>query len=149
MNAFIRLLYALLIAASVVTFVGVGIFSVYQPPKGPEFPAYSSSEASFSQWNKANQAFRPKEQAYQRNVAIISLAAAVVILAASLYVGKGMGVVSEGLSLGAVGTSLYAVITASIGDGRLLRFLGVALFLVSAIVVAQRRFAVETATAKK
>ncbi len=151
MNAFIRLLYALLIAASVVTFVGVAIFSAYQPPKGPAFPTtYSSgvNDSQFKAYDKANQVYHPKEQAYQRKVATIALVASVVVLFVGLKVLKE-GVVAEGIALGGVGTSLYAIITASVGDGRLVRFLAVTLFLVSAVLVAQRRFAAAESVKKK
>lgn len=148
MNAFIRLIYAILIGLSVVAFVGVGIFSFYQPPKEPAYPDYSydGSEDEYQRQEKAYEQSRNKYEkatdTYYRNVSYIGLASAVVIIAAGLYLlRKGAEVTGEGLALGGVATAIYGIITASVADARMVRFLGVTLLLLSILLIANFRFA--------
>lgn len=156
MNAFIRLLYALLIAAAVVAFVGVTIASFYQPPKFPEpsFTSYkpNASEAEMLKESEENekryQEHREKEKAYYRNVAMIVLPLAAIITAVGLFYMRQSEVIGEGVALGGVGTSLYAIITSSLADQDIMRFLAVTLLLASAILLTHKRF-IEHAPKKK
>ncbi len=149
MNALIRLLYSLLIAGAVVAFIGVGAHTVYPGPEFPDpgFQSFSSN-ASDEQLNKEQQEndkkwrqFQDKQKEQNKNVTYIVLASAVVVTGLGLLLIKRRSdVVGEGFSLGGVATSLYAVITASMADHDLLRFLAVTLLLVSSVVLAHKRF---------
>ncbi|MBI2589251.1 hypothetical protein HYW35_03580 [Candidatus Saccharibacteria bacterium] len=147
MNALIRLLYALLIAGAVVTFVGLGIYSFYQPPKYPQYPNYNSVSADDTvyqqqqkEFEKATEAYDKKEKAYQRNVTLAVLPLAVVFVVGGSYWLKRSDVIGEGVALGGIATTMYAIITSSIADARILRFLSVTLLLASVLFVTHRRF---------
>jgi hypothetical protein len=158
MNAFIRLLYALLIAVSVGLFVGISINSVYPGPKMPEYPSsnYASpSEADQAKYQKQQQDFdkqykdfRSKEKNYQRNVSIIAVVGAVVIVALGLWYLRRNEIIGEGLALGGLGVGLYAVITAMVADHRIMRLVAVTILLASALLVVHRRF-IEKPAVKK
>ncbi len=145
MTAFIRLLYAVLIALTVVAFVGVGIFSFYQPPKSPDYSSVGdSSDADYQNsqkaYDKADKAYQSNAKVYQRNVTYVLLPLVVVSLGAGLYLLRRSEVIGEGLALGGVGISIYAIITASIADHRALRFIAVTLLLASVLLTANYRF---------
>jgi hypothetical protein len=146
MNALIRLLYALLVAGAVVTFVGFGIYSLFQPPKYPEYPDYNSS-MSDSEYNRQEKKYdqlvkqyEKKQKEYMRNATYIALPLVIVFVLVGLYVFRKSDVVGEGIALGGIATSVYAIVTASLADARILRFLAVTLLLVSALLVTYRRF---------
>lgn len=158
MNAFIRLLYALLIAVAVGLFVGISINSVYPGPKMPEYPNsnYSNpSEAEQAKFQKQQQDFdkqykdfRSKEKNYQRNVSIVAVVAAVVIVVLGLWYMRRNEIIGEGLALGGIGVGLYAVITAMVAEHRIMRFIAVTTLLASALLVVHRRF-IENPSVKK
>lgn len=153
MSAFIRLLYALLVAGAVVTFVGVGITTIYPGPKGPDYPVYSGNEKdsqkSYEEFDKQQKAFKSVQQQYYQKVAIAGLVLAVVALAGGLFLLTKMEVIGEGLALGGIATSVYAIVTSSIGDQKVVRLLSVITLLLGALLLAQRRFMPETAATKK
>ena len=156
MNTFIRLLYAILIAAAVVTFVGVGIYTFYPAPKAPNpemTPAIAQKvppegtpadgDAYQQQWDAYNASLK----VYQRNVGIILAILTPLIVIAGLWLQKRQEIIGEGLELGGVGTSIYAVTMASMADDRIVRFVAVTLFLASVIAVVYFKFS-EAATKK-
>ena len=148
MNAFIRLLYALLIAISVAIFIGVGIVSFYESPERPAYPEYTSSDtektdeyqAQEKKYRADSKAFDAKEDAYQRNVTYIVLPLAAAILAGGLYLMRKPGVIGEGLALGGILTSAYGAITASMAESDPLRFVAVTLLLLGALAIGHLRF---------
>lgn len=147
MNTFIRLLYALLIAAAVVTFVGVGINSFYPSPKQPtpiSIPATDKSLGPDQNQENTYQAAWDRYQAdlrtYSRNVSIILMPLAAVAVIGGLWLRKRSDIIGEGVALGGVGNSVYAVVAASMADNRGLRFGAVTLFLASVIIVVYFKF---------
>jgi len=136
MNAFIRLLYAVLIAVSVAIFVGMAIYSFYPGPKAPDYTSYSSSNYHTTYTN-----YRADEKDYEKKVTYIVLPAAALSLAAGLQVMRRSEVIGEGLALGGVATSIYGIITASIADSRPLRFVAVTFLLAGVLLLAGIRFA--------
>ena len=151
MNTFIRLLYAVLIAAAVVTFVSVGIYTFYQPPKAPDYPQVPAlaqkdgstagpSQAAQAAYDRAYKQYQADNQTYSRNISIVGTALAVAIVAGGLYVRRRSDVIGEGLTLGGIGTSIYGVTTAVIADDRVMRFLAVSVFLAAAILVVYVQF---------
>lgn len=147
MNSLIRLLYALLVAASVVTFVGLGVYSFYLPPKAPAYPDYSytgSGDAAYErtskEYDKKYKAYEKKQKNYQRNVTYAVLPLAVFFVLTGLYLFRRSDVIGEGVALGGIATSIYAIITASIAEARILRFLAVTLLLVGVLLLTYRRF---------
>lgn len=158
MNAFIRLLYAALIAIAVVVFVGVGINSVYPGPKMPEHPSASSvvkDPSSDPEYQKQQQAFdtsykeyQDEQKEYNKTLSMILVPLAAAIIVGGLWYMKRSEIIGEGIALGGVGTSIYGAITASIADHRIMRFTAVTVLLVGAILVVQHRFS-EPPTKKK
>lgn len=146
MNAFIRLLYSILIAGAVVAFFGVGIYSFYQPPKSPTYPVYSptlSSTQSIAQekaYRNTYKAFQAKSKLHDRNVAIALLFLTLFVVAAGLWLLQKEAVLGEGLALGGIGLSIHSTISASIADSRIVRFLAITLLLAAVLMLAHRRF---------
>lgn len=156
MNAFIRLLYAILIAGSVVAFIWVGVASFYEPPKFPEttFKPFNPN-ASQEEMNKESAEYDKRwkdheknEKAYYKKVTLIVLPAAIVVMAFGLMFMKKSEIIGEGLALGGIGTSLYGIVTASMASQNMLRFLSVTLLLIGALLLTHKRF-LEPVTKKK
>lgn len=146
MHSLIKLIYAALIAGSVVAFVGLGIYSFYQPPKYPDYPTYSSTdqtkyEQQQKDFNNAVDVYNKKNKSYARNITYIALPAAAIITVLGLLVFKRLDVIGEGITLGGFGTSIYAVTTASIADSAPLRFIALVILMASVLAAAWRRFA--------
>lgn len=159
MNAFIRLLYAVLIAIAVVVFVGVAINSVYPGPKSPEYPQatslaedpskdteYQKRQAAF---DKSFKEYQNEQKEYSKKLSMILVPLAAAILIGGLWYMKRSDIIGEGIALGGVATSVYGIITASVADHRLMRFAAVTVLLVGAILVVQHRFSEPTAKKKK
>ncbi len=153
MNPFVRLIYALLIAAAMVSFIGVGIYTFYPEPQPPTYPqqtqplekgiAQPASPANNSDTNEYQQAYDGYQtdlKAYYRNVSIVGSALAVITVAVGLYIRRRTDVIGEGLAFGGVGGAIYAIVTASIGDDRIMRFVAVTLFLASALLIVYTEF---------
>jgi hypothetical protein len=148
MNAFIKLLYALLIAGTVVTFVGFGTYSLYQLPKDVYHTnTYDYSDVPDSTYQtRENEITKLEDQhdkdvkTYHRNVTYIALASSVVFTALGLVIYRESDVFGEGLALGGVATCIYAIEQASEAEARILRFAAVSLLLVSVLVLTYRRF---------
>ena len=148
MNAFIRLLYAVLIAGAVVAFIGVGVASIYQSPKIPEqnYKPYNlnASQVELDKEQVENykvwKDHQENEKAYYKKVSMVVLPAAVVVLVFGLVYMKKSELVGEGLALGGIGTSLYSIIIASMANQNILRLLSVTLLLIGALLIAHRRF---------
>lgn len=144
MNTFIRLLYAILIAAAVVTFVSVGVYTFYPAPKAPDYPQLSmpvkgdANQPSTEQQRKYDEDFKQYQEdsrVYSRNISVIGTVLAAGIVAGGLYVRRKSDIIGEGLALGGIATSIYGVTTAVMADDRIMRFVSVSVFLASAIVV--------------
>ena len=148
MNIFIRLLYAILIAAAVVTFVSVGIWSFYPGPKTPEClrtPSIAQKVDGPSQdeQQKCDEEIKQYDkdtQAYNRTISIIGTVLAAGIVVGGLYIRRRSDIIGEGLSLGGIATSVYGVTTAVIAEDRIMRFVAVTVFLASAIVIVYVQF---------
>ena len=151
MNTFIRLLYALLIAGAVVTFVAVSIYTFYPGPKAPDYNPPFAGKASPAivtridetyqhDYDLANQRYQEAQKDYMRNVSIILVIVAVIIVAGGIWLRNRSDIIGEGLSLGGVGTSIYAVGAATVGDNRVMRFLAVTVFLAGVLVLVYVKF---------
>jgi hypothetical protein len=148
MNAFIKLLYALLIAGAVVTFVGFGIYSLYQPPKDIDYSNnydyaddYNSPyQAQERQINQERDQHDKDLKTYYRNVTYIALASSVIFIGLGLLLYRKFDVFGEGLAFGGIATGIYAIESASNAEARILRFAAVTWLLLSALIITFRRF---------
>lgn len=152
MNAFIRLLYAALIAIAVVVFVGVGVSAVYPGPKMPEYPNMSftsditkdpEAQKKQTDYDKQYKAYEEKRKAHSENVAKITAGLAVVIVLAGLYYMRRDELIGEGVTLGGVATSIHAIVSAETAEDRVMRLVSVTIFLVATLAIVQRRFGAE------
>jgi len=162
MNPFIRLIYALLIAAATVAFIGVGIYTFYPAPQPPSYPQQivplekgiaqpinPDSGGGVDEYQQAYDHYQTDLKTYYRNASIIGSIAAVITVVGGLYLRRRADIIGEGLALGGVGTTIYAVITASMADDRIMRFMAVTLFLASAIALVYTLVNGQPATKKK
>ncbi len=158
MQAFIRLLYSLLVGATVVAFAALTVYSFYQPPKAPHYPEYSCYNLNYNNsaveqaaynacdkaYQKANDAASKKRnndsKHYQRQVTYVLMPLAVLSAVAGLVLIRRSGVIGEGLALGGAGISAYAIITASLAEARILRFFSASLLLLTVLGLAHLRF---------
>lgn len=153
MNPFIRLIYALIIAAATVAFIGVGIYTFYPEPQTPSYPQQivplekgiaqpisPEGTVGVDEYQQAYDHYQTVIKTYYRNVSIIGSIAAVVAVTGGLYLRKRADIIGEGLALGGVGTTIYAFITANMADDRVMRFAAVTLFLAAAILVVYTQF---------
>ena len=140
MNAFIRLLYSILVAAVTVAFVTGAVFTFYQHPKGPQFPTYSSNESSYTDYQHQVDAFKPTKEKYYRNVSIIVLLVAVLLVYTGFLLLGRLPVISEGLALGGLGTAVEAAITGGAANNRALIFIPLTVLFLSTLLIAYRQF---------
>jgi len=153
MNKFISLLYSLLIGASIVTFVGLGVYAFY-PGQSYDKDCYElhqnyrydyaeSSEPSPEDDNAFNECQTQRDnerQDYARIVAIIGLVATAGVTAAALFMPITINEIKDGIALGAVMTAIYSAIWAGIAEHRVLMFISGTLFLASAITTGYAKF---------
>lgn len=148
MNAFIRLLYAALIAVAVVVFVGVGTSAVYPGPKMPEYPSFAYDDSQKNPESQKKQELYDKQwkqyeqdnKTHQKNVSAITAIIAVTVTLVGLWYMRRNEILGEGVALGGVAVSIYAVGTAVASEDRVMRLLAVTVFLVAALVLVHRRF---------
>ncbi len=148
MNSFIKLLYSLLIAVSLVMFVGFSIASVYEPPKPPDYShpfkenvTPEDQERQHQEYEQQSKAYETAQKDYQRDVTYALLPISIAVLSIGIWMmRRDSEVVGEGLALGGVATSIYAVITSSMADARILRLVAVVILLAGTLLVAQQRF---------
>lgn len=157
MNPFIRLLYAILIAGCVVTFIAVAINSLYPRPGYPEHPMVSYSpdvpdeelRQQQEEYDRQLKQYQDDEKSYNRNVTLILLPLTAVVLGIGLWLLDRKDVIGEGVALGGVGTAVYAIITSSIAEERVYRLAAVTLLLGGALLIAHRRFLTPAAAPAK
>lgn len=153
MNPFIRLIYALLIAAATVAFIGVGIYTFYPEPQAPAYPQQIMplekgiaqpinpiDNGGVNEYQQAYDHYQAELKTYYRNVSIIGSTLAAVVVVGGLYLRRRADIIGEGLALGGVATTIYAVVTANMADNRIMRFIAVTLFLAAAILVVYTEF---------
>lgn len=162
MNPFIRLIYALLIAGATVAFVGVSIYTFYPAPQPPTYPQQimplekginqplgSPASGGIDEYQQAYERYQAELKTYYRNVSIIVSVVAIVMVAGGMYLRRRADIIGEGLSLGGVGSTIYGVVTASMADDRVMRFVAVTLFLAAAILVVHTEFSSKAAASEK
>lgn len=152
MQTLIKFLYTLLIAGSVVTFVGLGIFAFY-PEKDYETSCYDQNTSysdglrSSSQRNRSETAYETcqekrdaEENRHAENTALIGLFLTVLIIAGIFFIPPRFGIIADGIALGAIFTVIYDIGFSVGAENRVLIFLSGALFLVTSILVTHRKF---------
>lgn len=146
MQQLVRLIYALFIAASLITFVTLGVTTFYEGPKYPDYPdtTISFDEARYQkeqdEYKKSIEIYDDKDKSYQRNVAIIILPIATITAALGIYLFKRSRVIGEGIALGAAGVAIYGIYAATQSEVKILTFLSVTILLATSILVAWRQF---------
>lgn len=152
MKTFIDFVYTLLIAAGVILFVSLGIWAFYSGPQAPSYPQgpyiYSKDptaaqekqmEQQQKKFDNDMKIYNDKEKPYNRNVAIISLAAGVVFFAGGALLLRKNDTVGEGLGLGGIFTAVYASIRAAVASSKPMVFVSVCAVLAMLILLALLR----------
>lgn len=149
MQTFIKLLYSILIASAIVTFVSLTVSTIYPTPEYPTYPScypsgtLESTNTCNDQQKTYEQAIKDRDSkikdAYKKS-SYIAFPAAVVIAFTGIKMMKKSDVVGEGVALGGVFTAIYATIIGSMSGNKAIKLVGVGIFLVAAIFVAYKRF---------
>src|SRR3569833_3275996 len=137
MHAFIRLLYSLLIAGSLIAFVAVGASTVSQAPKYPTYPscydgaAYGTSQYNSCQssYDKVQKDFDAKSREHDRTLTLVTLTTTKETKKAGVYLIRRSEVIGEGIALGGVGVAINAIITSVVVVARVLSFVSFCVFL--------------------
>lgn len=155
----IRLVYTLFIGVLFAALVGFGIAAFYESPKEPEYPSVLKvtrpeervSESVFNelknkqeQYDREVKDFREKTKLYNRNVALIAIAASIVTLLISLTLFKKILLIADGLLLGGVMTLIYSIIRGIASGDDKFRFIIVAIGFVITLILGYIKLAKTT-----
>lgn len=147
----LRIIYTIFIGVLLATFVGVGITAFYPDPKSPEEPleikycpqnepTTPELRAKQQEFDSAFKDFRNRQQEYNKNVSIISVAAAIIILIVSLTLLKKIMLIADGLLLGGVLTLIYSIIRGFDSGDNTFRFIVVSIGLIIALILGYLKF---------
>ncbi|MBX4191047.1 hypothetical protein KW794_03080, partial [Candidatus Saccharibacteria bacterium] len=148
MKTLIDFIYTLLIGASVVLFVGLGIWTFYSGPKMPDYPRgpnyyteptkdqQKQLDQNQQKFDKAFKKYEDEQKPYNRNVSAIALGAGVVFFLVGLLLMRRNDIIGEGLALGGVFTEVYAAVRAVSPANKPFVFASVCLILVMLVLLA-------------
>ncbi len=146
----LKFVYTLFIAFLFAALVGFGIAAFYISPKEPEYPSELKvtrpeervSESIFNQLKSKQEQydadlkiFFDQMKTYNRNVALIAIAASIITLFVSLTFFKQILLIADGLLLGGVFTLIYSIIRGIASGDDKFRFLMVSAGFVIAVVL--------------
>ena len=112
---FLRVIYAMAIAASIIALVIAGVDAFYPDP---------------SSWQYS--------ELHARNVFFVVLPLGIVFAVVGTFLQRKFGIFGAGLVLGGMGTMVYAIVPYSLNS--ILRFVGIAVVLAVLIFVGNRVF---------
>ncbi len=150
----VRYLYSFFVAVLLVTFVGVGIAAFYKGPKQPDYPIevetpYATDKPTTEsaemrqkriQYEKESRSYIQLNEAYNKNVSTIAIAASLIILVISItFIGKII-YLSDGLLMGGLFTLVYAVIRGFNAGDEMFRFIVVTIGLIVTISLGYWKF---------
>jgi hypothetical protein len=150
-NQVMKIVYTFFLGALLALFVGLGIDTFYPGPEMPEYPAelqYKPGQDELTaeqqqlerEYAERSEQWRDEQNIYNRNVAIVSLAAAVLLLAASLALERRNKVLTNGIMLGGLFTLIYAIGRSFASQETRMTFAAVAVGLVVVLFIGWRRF---------
>ena len=157
----LKVVYSFFLGLLLVVFVGMGVASFYPAPKAPEYPkVLETSKVGIDEYTDeqrqadkdymaATEAYSDRSNDYNRNVAMIVLAAAVILLVVGLAMESRATVLADGLLLGGVFTLLYSIGRSFAGDDPKYSFAVTAVGLAVTIVVGYRKFISSNEVSKK
>lgn len=149
----VKYLYTLFVGLLLATFVGVGISTFYERPKPPE-PTFEKFPVEMSrserptpsdiekqrQYERNFQSFQEQNEAYNRNVAIIALAAAILLLISSMTVLSRAAVLNDGFLLGGLLTLIYGIGRSFDAGNQKFLFLAVSVGLATVLIIGYLKF---------
>ncbi len=157
----LKFVYSFFLGLLLAVFVGMGVATFYPAPKAPEYPITSHSASSTydpvnnpddAKQEAASQskldieyqakmnAYNKKAESYNRNVAMIVLAAAVLLSALGLLLEGRIHVLADGLLLGGTFTLLYSIGRSFAGNDPKYSFAVVTVGLAVTIAVGYIKF---------
>src|SRR6266545_2774142 len=114
----LKFVYSFFLGLLLVIFVGMGVATFYESPKAPEYPRvlqtdpgkFTAEEKKIDkEYQKKNEQYLEHAKHYNRNVAMIVLAAAVVLMVLGLTLHTKIDALADGLLLGGTFTLLYSI----------------------------------------
>jgi len=143
-------------------FVGVGVSTFYTGPQYPKEPdevayidVYENGETTEEikqarkDYDKAWDAYQDEEKDYSRVVAIVTMVFALVLLYLGISQAEKLVGISEGVLLGGIFTLFYSLIRGLMSGDDIVRFLVIAVGLVIALWLGNKKFVQDTAMPKK
>lgn len=149
-NRVMKIVYTFFLGALIALFVGLGIQTFHPGPEMPEYPVEMQfapgkepTEEQLAQEREYEQQMRSWQEErndYNRDVAVVSLAASVLLLALSLVLERRNQVLTNGVMLGGLFTLVYAVGRSFASDETGLTFAAVSVGLAVVLFLGWRRF---------
>jgi hypothetical protein len=150
----LKAVYTVFLGVILALFVGLGVRTFYPPPEMPEFPIELSvpmnteptdeelaqQQEAQREYEIANRAWMEENEAYNRNVTTVSLAASVVMLGLSLLFEKRNRVLANGVMLGSLFTLIYSIFRGFMSGDTTLTFITVTIGLGIVLFLGYRRF---------
>lgn len=147
----LKVVYSFFLGLLLAVFVGMGVATFYQAPKAPEYPVvletgknpdeYTAEQrAADDSYQAAYRDYMESADDYDRNVAIVVLAAAVVLVVFGLALHAKTDVIADGLLLGGTFTLLYSIIRSFATDDPKYTFLVASAGLIITMVVGYYKF---------
>ncbi len=146
----LKFVYTLFIAFLFTALVGFGIAAFYISPKEPEYPSelkvtrpeervsesvFNQLKSKQEQYDKEMKMFIENMKTYNRNVALVAIAASVITLFVSLTFFKQILFIADGFLLGGVFTLIYSIIRGIVSGDDKFRFLMVAAGFIIAVIL--------------
>ena len=148
----LKFVYSFFLGLLLVVFVGMGVASFYQPPQPPEYPktletvkagpdGYTEEQQRADDaYQQASKNYTTQSEDYNRNVAMIVLAAAVILVVLGLTLHAKTDVIADGILLGGVFTLLYSIGRSFAGQDPKYSFTVVSMGLIVTFVVGYLKF---------
>lgn len=152
-NTIFRVIYTLILGIVIAFFFGIGVQAFYEPPKAPEYPAFTTyksaepsadeiaaQEARDRQFESEMRAYDEQRQPYERNVAVILMALAIVTIVGAFIAAPRIGFLSDGILLGGLFTVLHSIVRGFAVQDMKFLFVIVSVAVVVVLTLGYRRF---------
>lgn len=153
----LKVLYSFFLGLLIVAFVGLGVASFYPKPVSPDYPITvdvtdeahaSQQEQAQRNYEAASMTYSDRLEDYDRNVAVIMLAAAVALIVLGLTLHAKISVIADGLLAGGLFALLYSIARGAASGEPIYGFMVTAAGLIAAMLVGYVKF-VKPKPAKK
>jgi hypothetical protein len=153
-NKVLKVIYTLFLGLIIAVFVGIGINTLYDAPRMPNYPDIDySQQVDFSEEDQKQQlelqdtyakefrAYDEEVKFYSRNVSIIALALSVILIVLSTIYEKKLTILADGMMLGGLFTLLYSIIRSVMYGNDNYMFIAVSTGMLAVVYLGYKRFA--------